>query len=121
MLLTGCEKLRYQTYIMNEMIKNQSLIIKQLDDPEPKQAFIEYMIDRNYESAFEICTRYFTVHGEIEFMKNLLACFYPSVIQAWAKYFVLAQEETSDEFSLFDKCLTNECKAFDKIYLAIYN
>lgn len=121
MLLTSHEKLRYQTYIKNEMIKNQSLIIKLLDDLEPKQAFIEYMIDYNYESAFEICTRYSSVHCEIHFMKNLLARFYPNVIQDWAEYFILEQTEVEDSFGLFDKCLVNECKAFSKIYLAIYN
>ena len=121
MLLTGPAKIKYQTYIMNNMIKNQSLIINNLDDLDAKQRFINAMIDYNWPSAFRICTRYFSVHSEIEFMKNLLACFYPSVIRDWAKYFVLVQEETSDDFSLFDKCLTNECKAFDEIYLMIYN
>ena len=120
MLLTKSAQLKYQSYVIKSVIEQQSLIISLLDEEEPKQAFIGHMIKYDYKQAFKICTSYFSVHGEIKFMQSLLACFYPSVIHDWNEYFILVQNETSDDFEVFDKCLLNECKAFNLIYSAIF-
>ena len=123
MTLNKHTKLKYQLYIQDQLLKNQGELIK-LFDKEANDytgAFIEYLRDRNFKCAFELCTRVFYVHNVQEWMQKLLACFYPSVIRDWNKYFILVQTETSDNFDLFDKCLTNECKAFDRIYLHIYS
>lgn len=125
MQLNTCTKLKYQLYIQKQLIENQAEITRLFEeeqgDPVYTQAFIEYMNDYNFESAFELCTRAFGVHNKAVFMQNLLACFYPGVIRDWNKYFILVQTETEDDFSSFDKCFSNECKAFDRIYLHIYN
>lgn len=119
MLLTKLEQVKYQAYVTKHMIEQQSSIIYSLD-AEDANTFMQAMIKRNYKQAFEICTSYYVVHCEQQFMQNLLACFYPSVIRNWNKYFILAQEDDAQGL-LFDKCLTNECKAFELIYQAIYS
>ena len=119
MLLTKSEQEKYQAYVIKNMIEQQSSIILPLD-AEDANTFMQSMIKKDYKQAFEICTSQYCVHGEQQFMQNLLACFYPSVIRDWNKYFILVQTETSDDSEVFDKCLVNECKAFDLIYKAIF-
>lgn len=123
MLLTKDEQEKIKSYIEFSLIQNQQsirILFKEVEEFEDEQAFIEYMINKNYESAFELCIRKFNVHNNLQFTQYLLDMFYPNVKRDWAKYFILVQTQTFDDFELFDKCLTNECKAFDAIYEAIY-
>lgn len=120
MLLTKTEQEKIQAYIEKQLIINQQDIRNLFEDLDLELPFIDYMINKDYKHAFEACTKVYNVHGNAQFMRYLLNMFYPSVDRDWAKYFILVQTETSDDFELFDKCLTNECKAFEQIYLSIY-
>lgn len=121
MLLTKIEQEKIQSYIENQLIINQQEIRNLFEDPDLELPFINHMINKNYNWAFKACTEVYNVHGNIQFMRYLLNMFYPSVDRDWARYFILVQTETSDDFELFDKCLTNECKAFELMYQAIYS
>lgn len=120
MLLTRAEQERIKMYIKRNLIIEQQSIIDWLEDEEHEIIFKYHMLKEDYEQAFKLCTEVYSVHSNSQFMQYLLNMFYPSVNRDWAKYFILVQTETSDDFSIFDKCLDNECKAFNLIYQAIF-
>ena len=120
MLLTKDEREKIKSYIEYNLIVEHQAIIDWMEDTETEREFINCMINKNYASAFKICVERFNVHSNSQFMSQLLNLFYPSVKRDWAKYFILVQTSTFDDFALFDKCMSNERKAFTEIYKAVY-
>lgn len=118
MLLTKTEQEKTQSYVIKNMIEEQQRIRELFEDKEYEQAFIEYMINKDYANAFELCTRVFNVHANIDFMIELLNLFFPNVRRNWAKYYIFVHPSNPDDIN---KYVTYECKCAEELPQIIFD
>lgn len=59
MQLTRIEQEKIQSYVIKNMIENQQAIRNQFVDTSNELTFIDYMIEKNYKQAFDLCCAVF--------------------------------------------------------------
>jgi len=100
MLLARNEREKLQLYAVESMIKNQQAIRNLLDDPDLELQFIEYMIERKYKAAFELCLAIDGVWlnvGQIQIIINYLD---PTINQEISRHHIFNLTDNSNKFDL---------------------
>ena len=112
MQLTRIEREKLQSYIIKNMIENQQAIRNQFDDTSNELTFIDYMIEKKYKQAFDLCCAVFNVYDSFMFIRHILYYIYPELSKVQANYIILTQTSTDVSFELIDKYVMYE---YDKL------
>ena len=102
MLLTKTEQEKLQLYVIKNMIENQQAIRNQFDEVDFELQFIDYMIEKKYKQAFDLCCANFNVYDNSIFIQHILYYIYPELSKVHAKCSILTQTSTNDNFELID-------------------
>jgi len=103
MLLTKIEQEKLQSYVIKNMIENQQAIRNQFDDTNNELTFIDYMIEKKYKQAFDLCCAVFSVYDSFMFIQHILYYIYPGLSKVQANCSILTQTSTDVDFNLLDK------------------
>jgi hypothetical protein len=110
MLLTRIEQEKLQSYVIKNMIKEHQQLRNLLDDPDLELQFIEYMIEKKYKAAFELCLSIDNVWLNFNQIQIIINYLDPTINQEISKYYIF--DQTND---------TNNSKLFNQIYTSIQN
>ena len=105
MLLTKTEQEKIQSYVINNMIEDQSNIRVLFNDVDNELSFIDYMIEKKYKQAFDLCCAVFNVYETKQFIQNVLDYIYPELKKEQAEYNIFIQNVLSNDFAFEDKLI----------------
>ena len=102
-------------------INKQSEIRNQFHDTNNELTFIDYMIEKKYKQAFDLCCAVFNVYDTNLFIQDILYYFYPNIRKEQARYNIFVQTSTSDDFQIFDKLIMNIHDKFETLSNIIFD
>ena len=105
MLLTKAEQSELRTYCIYNMIKEQQNIRNLFDDVDNELTFIDYMIEKKYKQAFDLCCAVYNVYTNEVFIQNVLDYIYPELRKEQAEYNIFIQNVLSNDFAFEDKLI----------------
>lgn len=114
---------KLQMYVIENMIGYKRLIIDCLKDEETDELFIDYMIEKKYKQAFQLCCDCFQVISSIPMIDTLLNCFKPNVNKNWAKYRIMedTNQLTDEHITLYDELYVYTIKQASSLVSIIFN
>lgn len=108
MLLTRNEREKLQLYAVESMTKNQQAIRNLFDDPDLELQFIEYMIERKYKAAFELCLDIDSVWLNVGQIQIIIDYLDPTINQEMSRYHIFNLTDDSNKFDLVYTSIQNK-------------
>lgn len=103
-------------FVINRMIEANEWIYSELqeDGSDLDEPFNQYMIKKDYRSAFDICCSTYTICLEMKMFDDLKELFFPELIRKWSVYRIQYSIE-SDDFDLQDVLLNEEITSINRL------
>ena len=108
MLLTKTEQEKIQSYAINNMIADQSSIRVLFDDVDNELSFIDYMIEKKYKQAFDLCCAVYNVYTNEVFIQNVLDYIYPELRKEQAEFSMLVKNLCINDFVFEEKLVMKQ-------------
>ena len=105
MKLISSSQEKLQSYVIENMIGYKQLIRDCFEDKDIEQLFIDFMIEKKYKQAFQLCCDCFQVISSVPMIDTLLNYFKPNVNKNWAKYHIMedTNQLTNEHITLYDE------------------